>query len=113
MKKLYLLCLVAGMAISVSAEQRLAKQTVMVKDTIDLSEPQYGIDEVESYFYTSGGVDYCTYYFFNYDQEFPEYRVEVKAASLKFKVCKMWSWKPSVMSIWSPSIKIHASISLT
>ncbi len=98
MKKIYLMCLVAGMAINLQAEQRLAKELVMAKDTIDLTETQYGIDELESFFYTSGGVDYCSYAIFNYDNDWPELRIEVKAPSrdkiqgLQQVVVETFSW---------------------
>ena len=80
MKKIYLICLLVGLTINASAVT-FAGKSVTAKDTVDLTASQYGIDEVESFFYTSGGQDYCSYAIFNYDNDFPELRVEVKAAS--------------------------------
>ena len=96
MKKIYLMCLLAGLAINASAA--FASKSVTVKDTVDLTASQYGIDEVESFFYTSGGQDYYSYAIFNYDNDFPELRVEVKAPSrdhiqgLQDVVVETFSW---------------------
>ena len=69
MKKfLFTLCLCAG-ALNLFAS----------KDTINLSDPMYAIDDIEAYYYTSGGQTYYSVSIWNYDSELPEFRIEVKA----------------------------------
>jgi hypothetical protein len=63
------------------ARHAAARKVVMSGDTVDLTEAQYEIDDVEAYYYTSGGKTYYSFSIWNYTAESPELRMEVLASS--------------------------------
>lgn len=56
------------------------RTAVLNSDTIHL-ETAYDIDDIEAFYYTSAGQAYYSFRIWNYDEEFPELRMEVKATS--------------------------------
>ena len=50
-------------------------------DTIDLTDPSYGIDQFDAYYYESGGQPYYSFSVWNFDDDYPELRIEAKVTT--------------------------------
>lgn len=69
-KKLSLLCLLLGNV-----------TLVIANDTIRLADSKYGINDVEAFYYTSGGKHYYSFIISNYDTDVPTLQIEIEATS--------------------------------
>jgi hypothetical protein len=49
--------------------------------TIDLTDAQFGITDVEAYYYELGGKAYYSFSIYNWDEDLPELRVEYETSS--------------------------------
>ena len=67
-KKIYLLCLLLG-----------SMTYAFANDTIRLADSSFGIDDIEAFYYTSGGNNYYTFAISNYDTDVPTLHVEIPA----------------------------------
>ena len=61
--------------------QRETRKVVMSSDTIDLTESTYNIDDVEAFYYTSGGHAYFSFNIWNYDDEYPHISLDFETTS--------------------------------
>ena len=52
-----------------------------INDTIDLADPSYGIDQLDAYYYESGGQPYYSISIWNSIDDYPELRIEAKVSS--------------------------------